>query len=103
MADIWRTRDRFGREVVLTEAGMEHILERRPRMAGRERDIRAVLEDPKQVNRDAQHPDRECFYGGRGDGPYLKVVVAYRADDFGLVITAYPAQYVKRGEPQLWP
>lgn len=103
MAVLWRTRDRFGREVVLTDAGMTHILQRRPDMEGTETSIRETVEAAERVNRDALHPDRECHYRRISEHRFLKVVVGYDAAERGTVITAYPVPYAKRGEQQRWP
>lgn len=103
MADVWRTRDRFGRDVTLTDAGMAHIVRRRPDMVGSQAAIKETVEAPERVMRDALHPDRECHYRRISDRRLLKVVIGYGAEGHGTVITAYPAPHVKRGEQQRWP
>lgn len=108
MADIWRARDRAGREVALTEAGMT-LLDERPWMAGWEDGIRNAIERPDFVNGDAEYPRRECFYQRAvPSGPWLKVVVNYvpvppQGTWIGAVITAYPTWHRKRKERHLWP
>jgi hypothetical protein len=103
VAEIWRTRDWLGREIVLTDSGWTHILERRPGMAGSEAAVRTAVEAPDRVARDAQYADRESYYRRLGPRRYLKVVVAYAATGHGVVITAYPIPRPKRGEQPRWP
>ena len=73
MAEIWRTRDRFGREVILTDLGWAHILVGHPEMAGRESDIRAAVEDADFINWDADRADRENHYRIVGGRVHLQV------------------------------
>ena len=95
MAAIWRTRDRLGRDVELTETRWAHILEEHEtQMTGREADVRAAVEQPDFVTVDDGNPRRECHYRGQGpDRPKLKVVVGYEpvpppGNWAGRVITA---------------
>jgi len=103
MADLWRTRDRFGREVVLTEADWAHILGRRPRMIGQEAEVRLAVERADRVVHDADHADRENHYWRVSRRTFLKVVVAYDAAEIGVVITAHPSHKPKQREQQRWP
>lgn len=103
MATIWRMRDQFGREVVLTEAAWLHILRRRPGMAGYESRIQAAVATPEVATWDAEHDDRENYYRRAPDRLCLKVCVMYDPDGNGTVITAYQTHRVKRGERRRWP
>jgi len=67
VAIIWRARDRPGREVVLTDVGRAHVLERRATMAGREADVKAAIEQADFIVHDADHADRQNHYR-RGSG-----------------------------------
>ena len=111
MAAVWRTRDRFGRELVLTDVGWGHIVAKRKGEPPAPDEIREAVESPDFVTVDATYPRRENSYRsrrpGRG-GRFLKVVVRFQpvppdgtwAEE---VITAYPAQRIKPGEDQRWP
>ena len=104
MADIWRTRDRFGREVVLTDRGWAHILAGHPELLGREGDFRGVVETSDFVNFDADHANRENHYRWSvGDGLHLKVCVEYAAIGPGAVVTAPLLHRIKRRERRRWP
>lgn len=109
VAVVWRTRDRLGREVVLTEAGLAHILAKHGDLVGRLDDIRATIEAPDFVNRDARHAYRENHYRRPAPGePRIKVVVHYRplppqGTWRGEVITAHQARQIGAREEQLWP
>ena len=103
MAEVWRTRDRLGREVVLTEAGWAHILQRRPRMVGMEGDVRLAVEMADTVVNDADYGDRENHYRRISRRTFMKVVVAYDGAGSGVVITAHPTHGRKKGEKQRWP
>ena len=111
MAHVWRTRDRFGREVALTDAGWNHIVAERQGAPPTPDEIREAGESPDGVTADATFPRRENFYRsrqtGRG-GRFLKVVVRFQPVPpdgtwAGEVITAHPARRIKPGEDQLWP
>ena len=109
MATIWRTRDRLGREVVLTEERRRHILRKHPAMAGRLGEVRAAIAGPDFVNRDAAYPRRENHYRRTPSGrAWIKVVVNYRPVPpqgtwAGEVITAYRTEQVDPKEAPLWP
>ena len=103
MAEIWRTQDRAGREVVLTSAGLDYILRRHDDMSSRLDEVRLTIEQPELVTRDVEYRHRENHYGRSSfDHPWIKVVVQYRPVSpqgtwTGEVITAYP---VKRRDPK---
>ena len=79
MATVWRTTDRLGREVVLTEAAWAHIIGEPKEMAGREADVLAAVRAPGRVTRDAGYRRRENHYRRTPSGRrWLKVVVRYR-------------------------
>jgi hypothetical protein len=101
--EIWRMRDRAGREVVLTSAGLNHILRQHNDMPSRLDEVRSTIEQPELVTRDVEYRHRENHYGRSSfDQLWIKVVVQYRpvppqATWAGEVITAYP---VKRRDPK---
>ena len=78
MAEIWRTHDRFGWEVVLTEARRVHILSEHDEFAELMLEVRATVERPDMVLHDRQYAHRENHY--RRTPPthqWMKVVVNY--------------------------
>jgi hypothetical protein len=104
--EIWRTRDRRGRVVVLTVASWAHILDRRAAMANRLDQVRAAIERPDLVTRDVRHFHREIHYRRFPSGGWLKVVVGYRPVPpqgtwAGVVITAYPVERPRSKEEPL--
>lgn len=68
MATIWRTVDRAGRGVSLTDAGWNHIVVERKGNAPSPAEIRAAVEAPDFVNADADHDHRENHYRRLGTG-----------------------------------
>ncbi len=94
MAEVWRTRDRRGRVVVLTEADLAHL--------------RATVEIPHVSTRDAQYTSRACH--DWRTAPYrlwLKVVVHHcpvppQGTWAGQVITAYRTTKIVEDD-DLWP
>jgi hypothetical protein len=74
--EIWRIRDRTGREVVLTSAGLDHILQGHDEIADRLDEVRTAIEQPDFVTRDATYRHREIHYRRVASGQgLLKVVV----------------------------
>lgn len=110
MATIWRTVDRIGRRVRLTDDDWAHIMDRHAdEMTGREADVRLAVETPDHIHAAAEHAHREVFYRSFGpERPMLRVVVHYRPVPpqgtwSGHVITAHPTFRSKRGEQPRWP
>ncbi len=108
-AEIWRTRDRAGRDVVLTEAHWAHIPGEHEDMARWLDDIATALQTPDFVNRDARHPNGENHYRcPTPDEPWTRVVVRYRPVPpqgtwVGEVITAHRTRRIGSEEEHLWP
>ena len=109
MADIWRTRDRAGREVTLTTAAWAHILAQHAEMAGRQADVRAAVEAPGLVVRDPQYSRRKRCYRRTPSGRrWLKVVINYapvppQGTWAGEIVTAHFVREPDPKEEQLWP
>jgi hypothetical protein len=79
LAEIWRTHDRFGREVNVTSEGRNHILDEHDHMANRLETIRPAIEQPSYVTQDADYLHRENSYRRTPSGRrFIKVVVEYR-------------------------
>jgi hypothetical protein len=103
VAEIWRTQDRAGREVVLTSARLDHILRRHDDMSSRLDEVRTTIEQPDLVTRDVEYRHRENHYGrSLFDQPWIKVAVQHRPIPpqgtwAGDIITAYP---VRRRDPK---
>jgi hypothetical protein len=109
LAEIWRTQDRAGREVVLASAGFDHILHGHDEISDRLDEVRTAIEQPDFVTRDARYHHREIHYRRMASGQgLLKVVVQYRPVPpqgtwVGEVITAYRVRKRKRTEVLLEP
>ena len=114
MAVVLRSRDRFGRDVVLTRrCWSDHVLRRRPYFAGQERIVAQALTSPTFVNHDVDYRDRECFYVPSPlpypyGGLWVKVVVAYTpaialGRAAGTVVTVHLTDKEKPGEVRKWP
>jgi hypothetical protein len=109
LAEIWRTRDRLGREVIFTLARRGHILQRHSDMADRLDEVRVTIEDPDFVTRDRQYSRREIHYRRTPFGQgFVRVVVNYRpvapkGTWVGEVITAYRVDERDIEEVPLWP
>lgn len=109
MADIWPTRDRFGRDVFLTREGRSHIVMRHAVMADRLNEVRTAIEHPDRITRDIVRRHRENHYLRTTSEPgWIKVVVQYRPVPpqgtwEGDIITAYPVRRPKPKEERLWP
>jgi len=109
VAEVWRTRDQRGREVVLTEAALAHILARHPQMAGPLFEIQSAVGRPDRVTRDPTRHHREIAY--RRPSPNhsrLRVVIHYRpvlpqGTWVGDIITAHPTERVDPKEEPLGP
>jgi hypothetical protein len=72
-----------------------------PVMAGRETVVRRVLEAPDEIRQSRSDSRVLLFY--KGDAPKRwTCAVAKRADDDGLLITAYPTDAIKEGV-RVWP
>ena len=109
MEEVWRTRDRAGREVVLTGIRLAHILHQHQDMVALLAEVRRAVEACDLVTRDIRYAHRECLYRRfGGDRRWMKVVVHYRPVPpqgtwAGEVITAFPARRVDPKEVPLWP
>ncbi len=114
MPELWRRRDQWGRDVVLTsERWNGHIVAEHPILRGQEAAVAEAVASPDRVMYDAEVIDGECFYQA-GVLPrarrarYLKVAVHFRRDPstgamVGTVSTAFPTDRIKsRGRPR-WP
>lgn len=112
MGDVLRCIDRFGRVVVLTnQRWHQHILIDHAEMRELLSAVEQCIEDPDQVNLDADFAERESFYrfsvaGSRGDR-HVKVCIEYSGIDGssaadGYVVTAYVTRAVKDGEAEKW-
>jgi hypothetical protein len=109
LAEIWRARDRAGREVVFTSAGLAHVLHGHAEMAGRLDEVHAAIEQPDFVTRDVRYLHREIYYRRTPSGQgWIRVVVNYQLVPpqgmwAGEIITAYRVEKPKSKEVLLEP
>lgn len=95
-ASIFSTFDPFNNKVVLFEKTWEHIAGKHDEMAGREADVRQVVEDPDRIKTSTSFPDVFAFEKSTTTQGELRVFVQYENPDFmrggttGKVDTAYP-------------
>ncbi len=109
MAELWRTEDRLGREVFLTDARLDHILAEHDELADSLDEISTTVERPDLVRRDRRYAHRENHYRRPSpDQLWMKVVVHYRPVPpqgtwEGEIITAYSVEDPEPKEAPLWP
>ena len=72
-----------------------------PVMAGLERDVKEILENPEQIRVSRSDPKVFLFYGIQRPGRWI-CAVAKRLDGEGFLVTAYPTDAIKEGE-YIWP
>ena len=71
-----------------------------PVMRGRENDVAEVLRFPEEIRRSLRDPEVYLFYRSESVSRWTCVVVK-RVDGDGFVITTYPTNNIKEGEP-IW-
>ncbi len=97
---VFEARTALGFSVRCTRKYWEFIVRyKHPSLAGREEEIRRVLEDPDEVRRSRRDPEVLLFY--RGVKSRWLCAVARREDKHGFLIAAYPTEAIKAGET-LW-
>jgi len=72
-----------------------------PVMAGREDVVEATLESPEQIRQSRSDSNVLLFYRAERASRWV-CAVAKRAEDQGILITAYPTDAIKEGT-QIWP
>jgi len=105
MATLFEVVDPRGYTVICTSESWEgHILRARPWMEKYFDELKRAIEEPRMgIYRDADRDTRYCYYGfHQGKERYMKVVVEFRQNTPGYVITAYPANSGKVGEQLVW-
>lgn len=106
--------DPIGRRVVARLRRWDgHVRDKHPEVVDHHPAVRAAIEAPTFVTRDADHPERENFYRFGTlpgvDRHCLQVCVEFGPGDVsgnrsdGEVITAYPTRKLKRREVRIWP
>ena len=70
-----------------------------PVMRGREKDVRRALERPEEIRRSKTDPDVLLFYRAVRSGRWTCAVVRRVTAEDGFLITAYPTDAIKEGEP----
>ena len=112
MAELLRCVDRGYREAVLFEdTWYDKIIIDHAPLAFYLDHLEGVLRNPDYVTYDVDHPGGENFYRATAfQRPYghalFKVCVRFRPSDdgrdIGIIVTAYPALTIKRGETVRW-
>lgn len=71
-----------------------------PAMAGREEDVRKVLEDPDEIRRSKSDENVYLFYRSEREKRWL-CAVSKQTGSEGFLITMYPTDAIKEGV-QIW-
>lgn len=92
----------LGFRVRVTRAYWELIVTvKHPVMAGHGLDVQAALTNPDEIRLSRGDPDVYLFYKSQNVKRWV-CAVARRLNGDGFLITAYPTDAIKEGEP-LWP
>ncbi len=75
------------------------VSEKHPVLLGREDEIQQVLKEPTEIRRSKKDPHVILFYG-ESQARWLCAVVR-KENGTGFLITAYPTDIIKAGEP-IW-
>jgi len=108
---LFTTTDFFGNSIILKTKTWElHILDEHPEMAGYEKMVQGVVEQPEQIRISTDYDSGLAFISSPGVGPRpegIRVLVDYadtfyeKGASFGVVATAYPIDWIKYGHPKL--
>lgn|SRR5574341_1286993 len=99
---LFKAATPLGFEVRTARAYWELITTiKHPVMAGRESEVRAVLETPDTIRVSKSDPDVYLFYKSEQPDRWV-CAVARRLDGEGFLITAYVTDAIKEGK-QIWP
>lgn len=75
------------------------VSEKHPVLRGKEEEIQQILRDPTEIRRSKKDPSVILFYG-ESQTRWLCAVVR-KENGTGFLITAYPTDIIKTGEP-IW-
>jgi hypothetical protein len=75
--------------------------QKHPTMAGREDEVKSVLESPEEIRRSRVDENVFLFYRQRGERRWV-CAICKRSDLDPFLITAYPTDAIKEGET-IWP
>ena len=94
---------RAGRQVVLLRSTWEkHVLPNHPELSGLLEAMAACIETPGMILASDKHPNRELYYRRQtlrsGRYAWVKVVVVFRANGAGVVVTAFLTDTVRGGD-----
>ena len=104
MKEQFRATDPRGRTVICAEDRWSiHVLATRPFMEKQEASVVAAIEKPDVgILQDKDYPEREIYYRfNKKKHLYIKVVIEFK-DNVGALVTAHPADGVKKGEKLIW-
>ena len=92
----------LGFRVRVTRSYWELIVTvKHPAMAGHEKEIRQVLENPEEIRQSKNDPAIYLFYKTQRVGRWV-CAVTKRLDEEGFLVTAYPTDSIKEGV-KIWP
>jgi hypothetical protein len=75
-------------------------------MAGWEEEVAEAVQHPFMgIFRDVDFEERDIYYGFNTSKKdrYIKVIVEFKGEELGSVITAFPTSSPKKGETLIWP
>lgn len=108
---IFTTTDFYGNEVALTDNTWSyHVLDEHPEMAGHEKTLQEILQDPYEIRPSTQLNTAVAFISDANVGPRpagVRILVNYtdihyeKGASSGTITTAYPVDIIKYGNPQL--
>ncbi|WP_447972364.1 DUF4258 domain-containing protein [Nitrospira sp. Kam-Ns4a] len=97
-AILFEVETPLGFVVRCTRAYWEFLVtHKHPVLHGREDEVRQALADPEEARRSRKDANVLLFY--RGATPRWLCAVAKREDGTGFLVTAYPTDAIKIGEP----
>jgi hypothetical protein len=84
-----RTKDPWGRHVLLSEERWEHVLDRHPELRDRHAEVLATVPAPDVITR-GKHAGRWCYWAvGRGTSSWMFVVVDWQLRAEPYIVTAF--------------
>ncbi len=89
MEEPRKTRDRQGREVLLSAERWQHIVSAHPEIEVHESEILRAVESPTTALPGREADEEWLYLEGAGPSRWLKVVVVFDSQGSGRIITAF--------------